>query len=41
MEEIILVNDDNSYNIPHMGKAASDWVGLLLLFNSLIHINLV
>ena len=29
MEEIILVNGNNNYDIPHMGKAALDRVGLL------------
>ena len=29
MEEIILVNDNNNYDILHMGNAALDLVGLL------------
>ena len=29
MEEMIFVNSDNNYEIPHMGKAALDWMGLL------------
>jgi len=30
MQEIILVNGDNNYDLPQMGKAALDRVGLLL-----------
>ena len=29
MEEIILVNGDNNYNIPHIGKAALERAGIL------------
>ena len=29
MEEIILVNGDNNYDILHMGKDAFDWVVLM------------
>ena len=29
LEEIILVNGDNNYNIPHIGKAALERAGIL------------
>jgi hypothetical protein len=29
LEEIILVNGNNNYNIPHIGKAALEWAGVL------------